>query len=93
VWDGLQQVIQPFLPGDAPDEQQKGRSGSMPNWARVSGSSIDWYSSMSMPLGMTTTRVGSTSNRRRMSSRVLRETAMMASAISSAVFSIQRDRS
>ena len=43
-----------------------------------------------MPLGITTTRVGSTSNRRRMS-WVLRETAMMASAISSAVFSIQHE--
>ncbi len=65
----------------------------MPYLASTDGSGVGLYSSVSMPLAMTGTRAGSTSNSRRMSSRVLLETATTASAISSAVFSTQVDRS
>ena len=81
--------MMPFWRVMRPTKRTKGLDRSMPWRSSASSVSLRRYSSGSMPLWMTWTLSGRTSNRRSTSSRVSRETAMTASARSIAVRSIQ----
>ena len=78
----------PFCRVMRPTNSRNGRFGSMPYLVSTSEPGVGRYSAGSMPLWMTWTRSGFTSNSRSTSSLVSRETAMMASACSMAVRSI-----
>jgi hypothetical protein len=83
----------PFCLVMRPTKTTDGRSGSMPRRARESEPGSGWYSSGSMPLGITTTRDGSTAGYvARMSARMPAETATTASADWMAVRSHHDDR-
>ena len=82
----------PFCRVMRPTKSRNGRAGSMPHRVSTSVPVTARYSSRSMPLWITCTRAGSTSNRRSTSALVSRDTATTASASSMAVRSIQADR-
>ena len=75
-----------------PTKTTDGRDGSIPRRSSASVSGSNWYSSGSIPLGITTTRSGSTAGYvDKMSDRMPADTAMTASADSMAVRSHHDD--